>query len=86
MTLTPTVRQSKLSSFIITSYNLPLTRMQMVVESVFDEGRCIHANEGNNDRIQECTMCFNHVLMNVSFRSEFLTRYDQPISCRKRSC
>jgi len=39
------------------------SKMQMVVESVFDEGRCIHANEGNNARIQECTMCFNHVLM-----------------------
>jgi len=39
------------------------SKMQLVVESVFDEGRCIHANEGNSNRIQECTMCFNHILM-----------------------
>merc|ERR1712168_1455301 len=39
------------------------SKMQLVVESVFDEGRCIHANEGNVNRIQECTMCFNHILM-----------------------
>ena len=31
----------------------------MVMESLFVEGRCIHANEGNNDRIAECVMCFN---------------------------
>jgi len=39
------------------------SKLQLVVESIFDEGRCVHANEGNTNRIQECTMCFNHVLM-----------------------
>ena len=40
--------------------------MQLVVESIFNEGRCIHANEGNINRIQECAMCFNHVVMKVN--------------------
>jgi len=35
------------------------SKLQMVMESLFVEGRCIHANEGNNDRIAECVMCFN---------------------------
>jgi len=39
------------------------SKMEIVVESIFNEGRCIHANEGNNNRIQECAMCFNHVVM-----------------------
>merc|ERR1712087_86553 len=39
------------------------SKMELVVQSIFDEGRCLHANEGNMNRIQECTMCFNHVLM-----------------------
>jgi len=39
------------------------SKMQLVVESIFNEGRCIHANEGNTNRIQECAMCFNHVVM-----------------------
>jgi len=33
-----------------------------VIESIFEEGRCEHANNGNNDRRQECNMCFNHVM------------------------
>jgi len=35
------------------------TKLQMVMESLFVEGRCIHANEGNQGRIAECVMCFN---------------------------
>jgi len=40
------------------------SKMELVIESIFNEGRCLHANEGNMNRIQECTLCFNHVLMN----------------------
>merc|ERR1711872_731364 len=35
------------------------SRLQRVLESLFVEGRCIHANEGNDDRIAECVTCFN---------------------------
>merc|ERR1719419_1121939 len=35
------------------------SKLQMVMESLFVEGRCIHANEGNHERIAECVMCFN---------------------------
>ena len=40
-------------------------RMELVVQSIFDEGRCLHANAGNLNRVQECTMCFNQVLVKV---------------------
>merc|ERR1719312_634410 len=36
-----------------------MSRLQRVVESILVEGRCIHANEGNEDRIAECVTCFN---------------------------
>merc|ERR1711874_609563 len=39
------------------------SKMELVVQSIFNEGRCLHANEGNMNRIQECTLCFNHVHM-----------------------
>jgi len=39
------------------------SKMQLVIESIFNEGRCLHANEGNMNRIQECNMCFNNILM-----------------------
>merc|ERR550519_1241734 len=39
------------------------SKMELVVQSIFNEGRCLHANQGNMNRIQECTMCFNHVRM-----------------------
>merc|ERR1719337_405047 len=39
------------------------SKMELVVQSIFNEGRCLHANQGNMNRIQECTMCFNHVHM-----------------------
>merc|ERR1711953_60640 len=39
------------------------SKMELVVQSIFDEGRCLHANAGNLNRVQECTMCFNQVLM-----------------------
>jgi len=34
---------------------------QHLIESVFEEARCEHANAGNIDRRQECNSCFNHV-------------------------
>merc|ERR550519_2164032 len=53
------------------------SKMELVVQSIFNEGRCLHANEGNMNRIQECTMCFNHVhmmekklLMKMKFQKE----------------
>jgi len=39
------------------------SKMELVVQSIFDEGRCLHANAGNLNRVQECTMCFNQVLV-----------------------
>ena len=48
-----------MTSSLITFYD----RMELVVQSIFNEGRCLHANQGNMNRIQECTMCFNHVHM-----------------------
>ena len=34
---------------------------QHMIDSVFEEARCEHANEGSLDRRQECNSCFNHV-------------------------
>ena len=62
-----------MTSSLITFYD----RMELVVQSIFNEGRCLHANQGNMNRIQECTMCFNHVhmmekklLMKMKFQKE----------------
>jgi len=38
------------------------SRLQRVLESLFVEGRCIHANEGNDNRIAECVTCFNKAM------------------------
>merc|ERR1712106_746376 len=38
------------------------SKLQRVLESLFVEGRCIHANEGNNNRIAECVTCFNRAM------------------------
>lgn len=38
------------------------TKLQRVMESLFIEGRCIHANEGNDNRIAECVTCFNRAM------------------------
>jgi len=38
------------------------SKLQRVLESLFVEGRCIHANEGNDPRIAECVTCFNKVM------------------------
>merc|ERR1712142_1217943 len=38
------------------------SRLQRVLESLFVEGRCIHANEGNDNRIAECVTCFNRAM------------------------
>ena len=40
---------------------------QHLIESVFEEARCEHANAGNIDRRQECNSCFNHVRNKVKF-------------------
>ena len=50
----------------------------MVIESIFNEGRCLHANEGNMNRIQECNMCFNNILMKV-VSSLFVTGYEHSL-------
>jgi len=33
----------------------------LTVDSILTEGRCIHNNEGNQDRINECIFCFDWV-------------------------
>merc|ERR1712168_1669343 len=38
------------------------SKLQRVLESLFVEGRCIHANEGNDPRIAECVTCFNKAM------------------------
>jgi len=38
------------------------SKLQRVLESLFVEGRCIHANEGNNNRIADCVTCFNRAM------------------------
>merc|ERR1719315_848596 len=38
------------------------SKLQRVLESLFVEGRCIHANEGNTNRIAECVTCFNRAM------------------------
>ena len=44
---------------------------QHLIESVFEEARCEHANAGNIDRRQECNSCFNHVRNKVKFKGLF---------------
>jgi len=36
-------------------------KMMETLESVFEEGRCEHANADNIERRNECNMCFHHV-------------------------
>ena len=31
------------------------------MDSILTEGRCIHNNQGNQDRINECIFCFDWV-------------------------
>ena len=38
------------------------------LQSVFEEGYCEHANEGNTDRKTECMQCYEYVRMEVSAR------------------
>jgi len=38
------------------------SKLQRVLDSLFTEGRCIHANEGNDHRIAECITCFNRAM------------------------
>lgn len=40
---------------------LEQSRLQRTVDSILTEGRCIHNNEGNQDRINECIFCFDWV-------------------------
>merc|ERR1719341_2184241 len=60
------------------------SKMELVVQSIFNEGRCLHANEGNTNRIQECTLCFNHVHMNekkLSMKRNILRRAGELAPC-----
>jgi len=37
------------------------SKLMEVVNDIFSDGRCIHANEGDEQRITDCVFCFDHI-------------------------